>query len=130
MKRMIPFVALLFLAASDPRQAVIGHWVGTSLCTPVRPACHDEKASSWMKAAKDPDVVTVDFDKIVDGKDERMGTEDVHIDWKTNSLTCVIVRNGQRWVWSLLLSGSTMTGTLKESDGQVVRNVRIARQKS
>ena len=81
MKQIIAVSALLFLAAADPRQALIGHWTGTSLCTPVRPACHDEKASYWMKAGKTPDIVAIDACKIVNGKDESMGIWDFHADF-------------------------------------------------
>jgi hypothetical protein len=125
MKRTVAFAALLFLAAADPRQPLIGHWTGTSICTGVRPACHDEIASYRMKAGKKPDIVTIDAGKIVDGKDELMGTLDFQVDFAAHTLTSVM-ENGGRWFFSW--TGTTMTGTLKLPDGQVVRNIRLTKK--
>jgi hypothetical protein len=51
-------LALLLLAA-DPRDAVVGRWSGTWLCTKARAACRDEVVVCHVVAAKAPDVVTV-----------------------------------------------------------------------
>ena len=128
MKQAIAVTALLFLAAADPRQELIGHWVGTSICTAVRPACHDETASYWVKENKSENVITIDAGKIVDGKDESMGTSDFRIDWKTHTLSGSLGPNGQATM-TLVWSGSTMTGTMKQPDGQVIRNIRLSKQK-
>lgn len=126
MKQMLA-LALLFLAAADPRQSLLGHWVGTSICTGVRPACHDETASYWVKGGKKPDMVTIDAGKIVDGKDELMGTLAFHVDFAAHTLTSVMENNG-RWTWRFTWSGTVMTGTLKSPDGQVIRNVQVAKK--
>lgn len=125
MKRTLAFAALLFLAVADPRQPVLGRWTGTSICTGVRPACHDEKASYWMKAGKATDVVTIDAGKIVDGKEELMGTLDFHVDFAAHTLTCISENGGSRMTWSFTWSGTEMTGTLTSSGGQVIRNIRL-----
>jgi hypothetical protein len=125
MKQAIALTALLFLAAAGPRQVLIGHWAGTSLCTPVRPACHNEAASYWIKENKSEDMVTIDAGKIVDGKDELMGSSDFRIDWKAHRLTGSLGQATMTLVWS----GSTMTGTMNQPDGQVVRNIRLTKQK-
>lgn len=125
MKRALIVAALLLLAVADPRQPILGHWTGTSICTGVRPACHDEIASYWLKAGKAPDVVTIDAGKIVDGKEELMGTLDFHADFAAHTLTSVMENGGNRSTWSFTWSGAAMTGTLKSSDGQVIRNIRL-----
>jgi hypothetical protein len=119
---------LLFLAAADARQPLLGHWTGTSICTAVRPACHDEIASYWIKAGPANDVVTIDAGKIVDGKDVLMGTTVFHVDFATHVLTGFVEMNNQRWPITLAWSGDTITGTYKQPDGQIVRNVRIKKQ--
>jgi hypothetical protein len=128
MKQTFAFAALLFLAAADPRQPLIGHWTGTSICTGVRPACHDEIASYWMKAGTKPDVVTIDAGKIVDGKDESMGIIDFHVNFATRTLTSVAESGAGRFTWTFTWSGTAMTGTLKSSDGQVIRNIRLTKK--
>ena len=125
MKQTLAFAALLFLAAADPRQPLIGHWTGTSICTGVRPACHDEIASYRVKAGSKPDMVTIDAGKIVDGKEELMGTLDFHVDFAAHTITSVM-GNGGRWFFSW--TGTNMTGTLKLPDGQVVRNIRLTKK--
>ena len=127
MKRTLGFIALLFLAVADPRQPLIGHWTGTSICTGVRPACHDEIASYRVKAGKKPDIVTIDAGKIVDGKDELMGTLDFQVDFAARTLTSVMENNG-RWTWRFSWTGTTMTGTLKSPEGQVTRNIRLTKK--
>lgn len=127
MKQTFAFAALLFLAAADPRQPVIGHWVGTSVCTGVRPACHDETASYQVMAGPKPDVVTVDAGKVVDGKVESMGVLDFHVDFAARTLTCVMENNG-RWTWRFTWSGTVMTGTLSSPEGKVARNIRLTKK--
>ena len=128
MNRALLFAALLFLAASDPRQPLLGHWTGTSICTAVRPSCHNETASYWIKPGPANDVVTIDAGKVVDGKDVSMGTTDFHADFATHVLSGFVEMNNQRWPITLAWSGDTMTGTYKQPDGQVVRNIRITKQ--
>lgn len=130
MRPAIILTALLLLAAADPREPLIGHWTGTSICTGVRPACHDETASYWMKAGKAPDVVTVDFCKNVNGTDVLMGTNDCHVDFAAHTLTTFPETSEGRFVWSFTWSGAQMTGTSKSPSGQVVRNIHLMKAKS
>ena len=128
MRQTLALAALLFLAAADPRQPLIGHWMGTSLCTSVRPACHDETASYWVKAGKKADMVTIDGGKIVDGKEAIMGTDDFKVDFAAHTLTAVPDSGGTRRNLSFTWTGETMTGTLKSAEGQVIRNIRLAKK--
>jgi hypothetical protein len=72
--------------------------------------------------------VTMDMGKIVDGKDELMGTLDFQADFATRTLTSVSEAGGSRFTWSFSWSGTSMTGTLKSSDGQVIRNIRLTKK--
>lgn len=126
MKRTLALTALLFLAAADRRAPVLGHWTGTSKCTGVRPACHDEIASYFIKPGPKADVVTMVLDKVVDRKEEWMGTDDFQVDFEKHTLNLVMKQNGS--VWTFTWNGDTMTGTAKEPDGRVVRNIRLTKQ--
>lgn len=128
MKRTIALTALLFLAAADPRQPLLGHWVGTSICTGVLPACHDETASYWLKAGKKPDIVIVDGGKIVDGKDVSMGAFDFQVDFAAHTLTAISESGGTHPNLSFTWTGKTMTGTLKSAEGEVIRNIRLTKK--
>jgi hypothetical protein len=125
MRTTLALTALLFLAAADPRQPLLGHWTGTSICTAVRPACHNETASYYIKPGPSEDMVTIDACKVVNGKDESMGTIDFHVDFATRVLSGFVGSNNPAtFTWS----GDTITGTFKQPDGQVIRNVRITKQ--
>ncbi len=131
MKTTLALTGLLLLAAADPREPFVGHWVGPSICTAVRPACHDETASYWITRGKAADVVTMDARKIVDGKDEVMGPPlDFHVDPAAQTIVGVMVhKDGSRSTWAFTRSGNEMTGTLKQPDGQVVRNIHVVKRK-
>ncbi|HEV7573016.1 MAG TPA: hypothetical protein VGQ21_16065 [Thermoanaerobaculia bacterium] len=126
MRTTLALTALLFLAAADPRQPILGHWTGSSKCTAVRPACHDEIASYYIKPGPKADVVTMVLDKVVNGKEEWMGTDDFHVDFEKQTLNLVMAQNGS--VWTFTWSGDTMTGTAKEADGRIIRNIRLTKQ--
>jgi hypothetical protein len=128
MKTTVAIAALLFLAAADARQPLLGHWTGSSKCTAVRPACHDEIASYYIKPGPSEDVVTIEAGKIVDGKDVWMGTTDFHVDFAAHVLSGFVEMNNQRWPLTFTWSGDTITGTYEQPDGQVIRNVRITKQ--
>jgi len=131
MRTTLALTALLFLAAADPREPFVGHWVGPSICTAVRPACHNETASYWITRGKAADVVTMDARKIVDGKDVVMGPPlDFHVDPASRTIVGVMIAgDGTRATWAFTRSGNEMTGTLKQPDGQVVRNIHVVKQK-
>ena len=131
MRTTIALTALLFLAAADPREPFVGHWVGPSVCTAVRPACHNETASYWITRGKAADVVTMDARKIVDGKDEVMGPPlDFHVDAAARTIVAVMgAKDGSHGTWAFTRTGNEMTGTLKQGDGQVVRNIHVVKQK-
>jgi hypothetical protein len=126
MKTALIVTALLFLAAADRRAPVLGHWTGTSKCTAVRPACHDEIASYYIKPGPKADVVTMVLDKVVNGKEEWMGTDDFHVDFEKQTLNLVMAQNGS--VWTFTWNGDTMTGTAKEADGRIIRNISLTKQ--
>jgi hypothetical protein len=126
MKTTLALTALLFLGAADPRQPILGHWTGSSKCTAVRPACHDEVASYYLKPGPKADVVTMVLDKVVNGKEEWMGTDDFHVDFEKRTLNLVMAQNGS--VWTFTWSGDTMTGTAKEADGRIIRNISLTKQ--
>jgi hypothetical protein len=126
MRITLALTALLFLAAADPRQPILGHWTGSSKCTAVRPACHDEIASYYIKPGPKADVVTMVLDKVVNGKEEWMGTDDFHVDFEKQTLNLVMAQNGS--VWTFTWSGDTMTGTAKEADGRIIRNISLTKQ--
>ena len=119
-------IALLaLLAATDPRSVLYGAWRGESICTGVRPACHDEHAVYHITASNKPDVVVVTGNKIVDGKEEEMGTFEYHVDPTATTLTSEF----HGTVWTFHRTGNRMQGTAKQlPKGEVIRNIRLEKR--
>jgi len=130
--RSIVFVALSFFVATavlgstpEQRASLAGSWAGSSICTKVRPACNDEKALyHFANDGTDSDRVQVTASKIVDGKEDVMGTLQFEVNYKARTLSA-----SNHGLWSFSWEGSRMTGTLKMMpSGDVVRNITLQKQ--
>jgi hypothetical protein len=120
------------VTVSDTKTAnpLFGTWRGTSLCTPVRPACNNEIAVYHIAASPKSDTVAMTMNKVVDGKEVEMGgTLDYDVDTTTRTLTHEIEsRDGTRGMFTFTWSGNNMTGTLIQLPGrEVVRNIKLAK---
>jgi hypothetical protein len=121
-------------ASTDTAKAanpIFGTWRGTSICTPVRPACHDEIAVYHASASSKPETVAMMMNKVVDGQEVEMGGMlEYHVDYAARTLSCEIAaRDGTRGVFSFTWSGKKMTGTLYQLPGrEVVRNIALDKE--
>jgi hypothetical protein len=60
-------IALLALfAVTDARSVLYGAWAGESICTNVRPACHNEHAVYHIASSEKPEMVVMTMNKVVD----------------------------------------------------------------
>jgi len=119
------------VVAADAANPLFGTWRGTSICTPVRPACHDEIAVDHIAPSSKPDMVSMTMNKVVDGKEAEMGgTLDYRVDYAKRTLTYdLLSRDGTRGVISFTWSGKKMTGTLIQLPGrEVVRNITLEKE--
>jgi hypothetical protein len=80
-------LAALQSRAADPREAVLGTWKGTSLCTGALSACRDEIVVYHLTAGEKADIVTVNASKIVNGEEQEMGTIEFKVDFAAHRLT-------------------------------------------
>lgn len=122
------FTAVCANATADQKAPelsdLVGDWSGTSLCQVKPSACHDENVVYHLSNPHD-DKITIQADKIVDGKPMTMGTGDWTYQKSARALTFEIPRG----TWKLIVSGDTMDGTLTETDGTVFRKVHLSRSK-
>ena len=120
---LIAFLTLL--AATDARPILYGKWEGPSICTPVRPACHDEHAVYHIAPSDKPDTIAMTMNKVVNGKEEEMGTLEYHVDPTASTLTSEY----RGVVWTFNRTGNRMRGTAKQlPNGEVIRNIRLAKR--
>jgi len=129
---------LVVLAASaaspdDAVRAIVGEWRGTSQCVDrqVAPACTDEIAVYEITAAPgQPNAVTINADKVVDGKRVPMGaltfTYDAAHGWWSTELQ----NPRARGTWRLTVDGTSMNGTLiLLPSNAVVRKISLAKSR-
>jgi hypothetical protein len=108
-------IALAPVTASlqSSREAVVGTWRGTSLCTnrQALPACGDEQVVYDIAAVPGkPDAITVKADKIVDGRRQFMGEMTFDLDAKTGRWVAEIKTPNVHALWYLSLSGGALSG--------------------
>lgn len=125
-------IFLLLLAATtvDPRAVLVGTWDGKSLCTPVRPACHDEHAVYHVTIPDKPGVITMQMNKVVDGNEVEMGgAVDYNVNADATTLVSEYTFNGNHLRWNFTRKGNAMTGTLVDvPSGAVIRNISVTKK--
>ena len=125
MKLNTLYLASVFILSCSAAAAGIGGiWEGESICTIKDSPCHDEHV---IYKITDPDTagkVTIQADKVVNGKPEDMGTFECTFDAKTSKIECP----AQYGRWEFVVAGSKMTGTLKLPDGKLYRNISVKKK--
>jgi hypothetical protein len=112
---------------------LFGDWSGESKCAGTNPSCHDEVVVYHISRSKtDPKKITIDADKIIDGKPDFMGSFDCDYDSAKQTLTSefTIPRTGGKGVWLFKIDGDKMDGTLTVfPENEVGRKVKITKNK-
>jgi hypothetical protein len=126
---LLAFIALTgFIGASSdaPRSPeltqLVGNWGGMSLCQVKPSACHDETVVYHLSNPHDGKI-TIQADKIIDGKPVAMGTSAWTYDKPTRSLKWEMPRG----TWKLVVDGDVMDGTLTGPDNVIFRKVHLQR---
>jgi hypothetical protein len=131
---VVPALWLTATARGDTaRDQVIGTWRGSSICInrEAAPACTDERVIYRIKGTPGKvGAVTVEADKIVDGKAVPMGVLDFVYNPRDESWTSEIETPRYHQLWRLVVRGTTMTGTLSLLPSKtVVRNLELHKEK-
>jgi len=130
MKALILYLALAFALSASKRESVsdianlVGDWNGTSLCQVKPSACHDESVIFRLSHPHD-NKITVQADKLVDGKPVTMGSGEWTYDEAAHSLTWQIPRG----TWKLVVEGNEMNGTLVVPENVIFRRIHLTKSK-
>lgn len=119
---LVLILILVFTAAASP-SGIAGTWRGESICTIRDSPCHDEKVIYHISEPDQSGDLKLRADKVVNGQPEDMGTLDCNFDSKARKLICKMT-NG---TWEFAVTGTTMKGTLKLSDGRLYRNINVTK---
>jgi hypothetical protein len=135
--RCVPCVAAVLAllpaaaAAQPPREALVGSWRGTSLCTnrQAAPACADEQVIYDISApAGAADTLMVKADKIVNGQREPMGDITFHPDPASSRWVSEISTPRVHAMWHLTLKNGVLAGGLfLLPDSTAIRVIELRR---
>jgi len=118
------FAAVASICFAADRSPVLGDWRGSSICLVKPSACHDEEALYHVRAAADGKL-SMQADKIVNGKPEEMGTADCSYNASNNLLRCSFARG----YVDLTLKGEALDGAMFLMDKTRWREIKLQRVK-
>src|SRR5580765_1015791 len=109
-KRSILLLFILIFGKAVTAQSFEGTWKGTSVCQIKNSPCHDEIVVYHISKDSTGKSYQVIANKIVDGKEDYMGTISFTYDDKQKLF--VSVDNARNARWEFKITGNTMKGTL------------------
>jgi len=110
LQRSILLLFILIVGKTVRAQSFEGIWKGTSLCQIKNSPCHDEVVVYHISKDSNGRSYEVIANKIIDGKEDYMGTIPFTYDSKQKVFVSVdSVRNAR---WEFKITGSAMKGTL------------------
>ena len=115
---------LLFVAGKSYAQSDLpGVWRGTSLCQIKSSPCHDEQVVYHISKKAGVDSFEVVANKMVDGKEENMGTLIFFLDAKGQFVSVDEARGGR---WEFQRIGNKLSGRLIYK-GQLYRLIDVTK---
>ena len=121
---ILPLFVLL-VGESASAQSFEGVWKGTSLCQVKNSPCHDEIVVYHISKNSNGKSYEMNANKIVNGKEENMGTLSFTYDDKQEVFVSVDSVYAARWEFKI--KGNTMKGMLMYK-GDLYRVVDVKRE--
>ena len=116
------FITVSTRLAAAELSGLAGTWRGDSVCATEASACHNERVVYYIKdVPNSPNLVSIQADKIVEGKPITMGTGE----WQYDRVKSNLEWRMAKQVWLLQITGSRMEGTMKLMDGTVLRKMSL-----
>lgn len=106
-------------------QSLTGNWRGTSVCQVKNSPCHDEIVVYHISKDGEGNSYKVDAAKIIDGKEDDMGTLNFSFDPKQKIL--FLIDTVAQVKWEFKVTGNEMHGTLI-SKGKLSRVVDLKKE--
>jgi hypothetical protein len=118
-------VLIFIFALTIIGRDIAGTWKGTSLCTIKDSPCHDEQVVYLVEKPDAAGNMRIQMDKVVNGKQELMGTLKCNFDRESSTITCPMKDKE----WKFTISGNKMDGTLILADGRLYRRISVTKNK-
>ena len=100
-----------------------GIWKGDSVCQIRDSPCHDEASVYYVSPGSEPNTFQMKMNKIVDGKEETMGTVNCTADSGTASYVC---RLNAQSMWTWRVNKDALDGDMQYR-GQLYRKIHLIR---
>lgn len=123
--RSILLLLILLVGKNVTAQSFEGVWKGTSLCQVKNSPCHDEVVVYHISKDSTGKSYEVIANKIVDGKEDYMGT--IPFTYDDKQKVFVSVDNVRNAKWEFKITGSTMKGTLMYK-GDLFRIIEVKKE--
>lgn len=121
---LVPHTVVRATTCAQDTSNIIGVWRGTSICTDrkIAPACKDEQIIYTFRNApgQRPGKVILKADKVVDGKIEFMAELEGTYDQKKHTWTAEFRSPRFHGLWSFVISGRNLTGTLTDIPSKAI----------
>ncbi len=116
---------LLTLGKVSTAQTIAGVWKGTSLCQVKNSSCHDESVVYHILKVSSSNSYQVSASKIIDGKENDMGT--LNFTYDPHQKILFLIDSVKQVRWEFKLTGNEMHGTLI-SKGNLFRIIDLKRE--
>jgi len=123
--RLVVFLLTLITGKSVIAQSIEGVWKGTSLCQVKNSPCHDEVVVYYISKDSTGKSYVMIANKIVDGKEDYMGTLNFTYNDRQKIFVCVDSLRNARWEFKL--TGKVMKGNLM-NNGALYRIIDVKRE--
>ena len=124
-QRLIGILFILMAGKGVPAQSIEGVWKGTSSCQIKSSPCRDEIVVYHISKDSSGKSYEVIANKMVEGKEEHMGTLNFTYDDKQKVFVSVDSARNARWDFKL--TGNAMKGTLMYK-GDLYRLVDVKKE--
>lgn len=124
-QNLIALLTLLTFGKIISAQSIEGVWKGTSLCQVKNSPCHDEVVVYYISKESDGKTYKMIANKVVNGKEEDMGTIPFTYDEKKKVFVSIDSARNARWEFKV--TGNVMKGTLTNK-GELYRLVDVKKE--
>ena len=124
-KTLLTLTFLLALGKNSIAQSLVGVWKVTSLCQIKNSQCHDENVVYHISKNSSGDSYQIDASKIIDGKEDDMGT--LNFSFNAQQKILYLIDSVQQVKWEFKVTGKEMHGTLI-SRGKLYRIIDLKRE--
>ena len=105
------------------QNSYVGTWKGTSICQVKNSPCHDEQVVYYITKTNVENGLEIKANKIVDGKEDFMGTIQFKYDPKSKDITSTSMPDA---IWHLTKKENNLEGTLLQRN-QLYRIIKLTR---